>query len=280
MPNWVYNRVHGSKKAIEMLIGPKGKVTFQKLLPTPLELIALNKFSNSNDYLIKALIEYVFNNDDSLLRNEFMSYSKFDTFDEFKDDALSKYPIAQLMLCKDLLDKYECFSCYDWNCKFWGCKWDANNDFTPDGGYSEGVTEIEFQTPWTPPEGIIYELADKFPDLELTWHADEESCAFSLDYIFNGDGTVTEENVFPEYYTPYIPEPDYLNDVGINNMTTLSDVKECIKDSLDEANYVIDKETLPNNKCNITLTVYDWEVNGGEKLYSVTYNNLEDDENA
>ena len=276
MPNWVYNRVHGSKKAVEMLVGPKGNVTFQKLLPVPPQLKALENYSGSDNSLIKALIEYVFNNDEDLLKKEFMSAKTTDTYNKFKDDALAKYPMKQLILCKELLDKYGCFDWYNWNCSVWGCKWDASSD---EGTYNGDEEEITFETPWSPPEGVIREMANRFPDLEFVWHVDEESCAFSIDYIFNGDGTITEEDVPPEYYTPYIPEPDYLEDCGILDMTKLSDVKECIRDNLGDASFDLDKETLPDNKCNITLTVYDWEVNGGEELYSVTYNNLEDDEN-
>lgn len=276
MPNWVYNRVHGSKKAVEMLVGPKGNVTFQKLLPVPPQLKALENYSGSDQSLIKALVEYVFNNDEDLLKKEFMSAKTADTYDKFKDDALAKYPMKQLILCKELLDKYGTCYWYDWNCNVWGCKWDASSD---EGTYNGDEEEIEFQTPWSPPEGVIHELANRFPDLELVWHVDEESCAFSIDYIFNGDGTISEEDVFPEYYTPYIPEPDYLEDAGILSMTKLSDVKECIRDNLGQASFDLDKETLPGNKCNITLTVYDWEVNGGSELYSCTYENLEDDEN-
>ena len=276
MPNWVYNRVHGSKKAVEMLVGPKGNVTFQKLLPVPDAMKALSNYKYEDKEEITALIDLIYKGDDSKLKS-IAAYPKNEslTYDEVKDQLLKRYPLSQLDLCKQLLDKYGTFYWYDWRCNIWGCKWDASSD---EGTYNGDEEEIEFQTPWSPPEGVIHELANRFPDLQLVWHVDEESCAFSIDYIFNGDGTISEEDVFPEYYTPYIPEPDNLEDMGIKDMTTVTDVKDCIRSTLGEARYDIDKETLSGGKCNITLTVYDWDCYGGDKLYDVTYEGLEDNE--
>lgn len=276
MPNWVYNRVHGSKKAVEMLVGPKGNVTFQKLLPVPDAMKALSNYKYEDKEELTALIDLIYKGDDSKFK-AIAAYPKNEslTYDEVKDQLLKRYPLSQLDLCKQLLDKYGTFYWYDWRCTVWGCKWDASSD---EGTYNGDEEEIEFQTPWSPPEGVIHELANRFPDLQLVWHADEESCAFSIDYIFNGDGTISEEDVFPEYYTPYIPEPDNLEDMGIKDMTTVTDVKDCIRSTLGEARYDIDKETLSGGKCNITLTVYDWDCYGGDKLYDVTYEGLEDNE--
>lgn len=277
MPNWVYNRVHGSKKAVEMLVGEKGNVTFQKLLPIPDAMKALEKYKYEDSSEIKAIIAYIYNEDETAIK-AIAAYPKNAglSLEDVKKDLFERYPLSQIDLCKKLLDQYGTFYWYDWRCNVWGCKWDASSDDT----YTGNEEEIEFQTPWAPPEGVMKELARRYPDLEFVWHCDEESCSFSIDYIFNGDGTISEEDVFPEYFTPYIPEPDYLKDAGIEDMTKLSDVKDCIRGNLGEARYDIDKETLPGNKCNITLTVYDWDTYGGDKLYDVTYSNLEDDEDA
>jgi hypothetical protein len=278
MPNWCYNRVHGSNKAIKLLLNDEGKVTFQKILPEPEALIALNSYKYEDQQEIFALIDLLFKGDDAGIK-AIAAYPKNNgrTLDDIKKELISMYPLSQLDLCMQLIEKYGTCYWYDWRNKFWGCKWDASDDF---GTYDGTEESIEFETPWSPPEGVIKEIARRYPDLEFVWHCDEESCAFSLDFIFNGDGTITEEDVFPEYYTPYIPEPDYLADAGILSMTKLSDVKECIRDNLGEASFDLNKETLPCNKCNITLTVYDWEANGGDELYSCTYENLEDDEDA
>lgn len=278
MPNWCYNRVHGSSKAISLLLNEEGKVTFQKLLPEPEALKALNSYKYDDQQEITALIDLLFKGDDAGIKT-IAAYPKNEgkTFDDVKKELISRYPLSQLDLCMQLLEKYGTFYWYDWRCNIWGCKWDASDDFGPYDGTEES---IEFETPWSPPEGVMKEIARRYPDLEFVWHCDEESCAFSLDFIFNGDGTISEEDVFPEYFTPYIPDADYLVDAGIEDMTKLSQVKACIRGNMGEANFDIDKETLPGGKCNITLTVYDWDCYGGDEMYSVTYENLEDDEDA
>ena len=63
---------------------------------------------------------------------------------------------------------------YDWNVNNWGTKWDI------DGGISDGdddyCFDICFETAWAPPEGIYYELRDKYPDVDITWFYDEPGC--------------------------------------------------------------------------------------------------------
>ncbi len=63
---------------------------------------------------------------------------------------------------------------YDWNVNNWGTKWDI------DGGISDGdddyCFEISFETAWAPPEGIYYELREKYPDVDITWFYDEPGC--------------------------------------------------------------------------------------------------------
>lgn len=276
MPNWVYNRVHGSKKAVEKLLDSDGTVTFQNIVPVPSELKALDAFPHEDKDELLALIHLFYDNDNTKL-NHLLGLPKNagKTFDSLKDELINKYPLAQLNLCYTLLKSVGTFYWYDWRCTAWGCKWDASDDF---GTYDGTEEEIEFLTPWSPPKGVMDAFASQFPDEQFVWHCDEESCDFSIDFIFNGDGTISEEDVFPEYYTPYIPDEDYLRDAGIEDMTKLSAVKECIRSNMGEACFDIDKETLPGGKCNITLTVYDWQCYGGDALYSVTYNNLEDDE--
>jgi hypothetical protein len=210
MPNWVYNRVHGNKKVTDLLVGPKGNVTFQKLLPEPEALKGLSNFEYDNASEIQALIDLVFHKKNFKMK-ELLLYPRFKgyTLDELSEHLLSKYPYVQLQVCNNLLEETGYFDWYSWRCTYWGCKWDADSD---EGAYKGDEEEIEFETPWAPPKGVMDEIAAKYPDLKFTWHCDEESCAFSIDYIFNGDGTITEVDVPPEYYTPYIPDEDELEE--------------------------------------------------------------------
>lgn len=282
MPNWCYNKVTANKKVLERLLDDKGKVTFENLVPIPLELKSLDAYSNCDTQTIEALLNILYIQDDSKLKslytNRYFKDEEALTFEEYKAKCFKDYPMTQLLTCKSMKDKYKCFDWYNWNCSNWGCKWDASNDFTPDNGYNPDVDEfIEFMTPWSPPEGVVNALASELPDEELVWHVDEESCAFSIDYIFNGDGTYREENVFPEYFTPYIPTQEDLYYVGMDTCTSLKEAKAIFKDELGEANYDVNVESLPGNKCNVTLTVYDWDANGGDEYYSHTWEGLDND---
>lgn len=210
MPNWVYNRVYGNKKVTDLLVGPKGNVTFQKLIPEPEAFKCLCDFDYSSPNEIHALIDLVFHKKTDKLKSLLQRpVYKGLTLDSLADTLLSKYSYVQLQVCKKLIEDTGFFDWYTWRCSYWGCKWDADSD---EGTYNGDEEEIEFETPWSPPEGVMKEIASKHPDLKFTWHCDEESCAFSIDFIFNGDGTITEVEVPPEYYTPYVPEEDELED--------------------------------------------------------------------
>ena len=278
MPNWVYNRVHGSKEACELLLDESRKVTFEKVKPIPPLMQALDMFSFNDDIELQALIDLIYHNDDSALQ-KIVAYprNKGKTFDEVKQELLNKYPATQIDICNTLLNTEGTFYWYHWRLNNWGCKWDANNDLTPAEGYPEGVTEIEFLTPWDAPTSVIQTIANLYPDLAFTWHADEESCAFSVDYDFNGDGSIETEEVFPEWYTPYIQEPQDIEYAGMDKASTVSEALEIIADCLDKCHYTTEIITTDTD-VSIKLTAYDWGPKGtrGDLLYEHTWGGLKD----
>ena len=83
---------------------------------------------------------------------------------------------------------------YHWCIENWGTKWDAcdksidyeddeilaltfNTAWSPPEGIVEKLREkypeLTFSTAWSPPEGIMQELKDKYPDLGFTCFYDE-----------------------------------------------------------------------------------------------------------
>ena len=48
MPNWTYNRVHGSNKAVRLLLDADGHPTFQNIVPSPIEINLLNDSLNGS----------------------------------------------------------------------------------------------------------------------------------------------------------------------------------------------------------------------------------------
>ena len=56
---------------------------------------------------------------------------------------------------------------YDWCVANWGTKWDASQ--VSINAYSNGIT-ICYDTAWSPPEGVIHALAEKYPTLTFRNH--------------------------------------------------------------------------------------------------------------
>ena len=60
---------------------------------------------------------------------------------------------------------------YHWCIANWGTKWDCCE---LDLEYEDGeILELTFSTAWSPPEGVMMELTDKYPDLGFTCFYDE-----------------------------------------------------------------------------------------------------------
>ena len=60
---------------------------------------------------------------------------------------------------------------YHWCIENWGTKWELSEldiEYTDDE-----ILELTFSTAWSPPEGIMQELKDKYPDLGFTCFYDE-----------------------------------------------------------------------------------------------------------
>ena len=59
---------------------------------------------------------------------------------------------------------------YHWCIENWGTKWDVSE---LDIEYDEEMLELTFSTAWSPPEGVMQVLKDKYPDLGFTCFYDE-----------------------------------------------------------------------------------------------------------
>lgn len=56
------------------------------------------------------------------------------------------------------------FNWYDWNCNYWGCKWNAT---VMNIEQNEDSIKIFFETPWDPPIPVIEKLVKDNPQLEI-----------------------------------------------------------------------------------------------------------------
>ena len=59
---------------------------------------------------------------------------------------------------------------YHWNISNWGVKWDIDAQEVDD---DDGWFELNFETPWGPPNEIFDALREKFPDVSISWFYDE-----------------------------------------------------------------------------------------------------------
>lgn len=76
------------------------------------------------------------------------------------------------------------FNWYDWNCHYWGCKWDAE---VMSIEQNDDSIKIFFETPWSPSIPIITKLIEDNPQLEIECEYFEPGMWFA--------GTITKEGL-------------------------------------------------------------------------------------
>tara|TARA_B000000609_G_scaffold25571_1_gene16692 strand:+ start:13 stop:471 length:459 start_codon:yes stop_codon:yes gene_type:complete len=143
MPNWCYNRIRidADAEQVNQLkeiynIFNDHQDPFNQILPIP-------DFKNiPNDKGELPILRRELNKDGSVF------YETYDFPDGKNDDRW-----------------------YHWCIANWGTKWDLSEldiEYVDDE-----ILELTFSTAWSPPEGIIAELRDKYPDLSFTCFYDE-----------------------------------------------------------------------------------------------------------
>ena len=143
MPNWCYNRVnvYGDSDTVDQVkeiyeIFENSKTPFNDIFPMP----DFKTIPNENGELPK--LEQMKNPDGSILWETY-------NFPDGKND-----------------DRW-----YHWCVENWGTKWDVselNIEYLDDE-----QLELTFSTAWSPPEGIIEKLREKYPDLSFSCFYDE-----------------------------------------------------------------------------------------------------------
>ena len=142
MPNWCYNRVtaYGNEdklKEIEKIF--ESKTPFNDIFPMP----DWKNTPNENGEL--PILKQEFNKDGSLFYETY-------NFPDGKND-----------------DRW-----YEWRLQNWDTKWEAS-EVEIDYEDSE-ILRVTFDTAWSPPEGVITKLPEKFPDVSFQCFYDEPGC--------------------------------------------------------------------------------------------------------
>ena len=142
MPNWCYNRVtaYGNEdklKEIEKIF--ESKTPFNDIFPMP----DWKNTPNENGEL--PVLHQEFN------KNGDLFYETYNFPDGRNDDRW-----------------------YDWRLQHWDTKWEAS-EVEIELDDSE-ILRVEFDTAWSPPEGVMEKLREKFPDVSFQCFYDEPGC--------------------------------------------------------------------------------------------------------
>lgn len=67
------------------------------------------------------------------------------------------------------------YNWYNWNINNFGCKWDCSDVYVyTEKDESPSFFQVQFQTPWSPPEEFFQTLMNRFPSLSMTLNWEEE----------------------------------------------------------------------------------------------------------
>ena len=72
--------------------------------------------------------------------------------------------------CDEFSDGSQDDRWYHWQIEHWGTKWDTDAECDH---VESNCFECEFETAWSPAEGIYYALREQYPDVEISWFYDE-----------------------------------------------------------------------------------------------------------
>lgn len=169
MPNWVITRIYITgpedkikefeDKVIDMSEDAEKAFSFQKISPTPAELVNTTSPSPQPKKM----------------------KVKTQSGEELEIEEISDCNNATPEMCKDLESRFGHSNWYDWQCFNWGTKWDASESV-----YSQEDKMLEFQTAWSCPQEVIQKMADTFPDLNFTGTFADEDFGSNAGYIENG----------------------------------------------------------------------------------------------
>lgn len=100
--------------------------------------------------------------------------------------ANTESPNRDEELAKELKKKYGHSDWYEWSCANWGTKWNTYN--IEEEEYDE-PNAITFDTAWSSPRPVIFELSKKYPSLEFgVIYADEDwGCNYGTYMYANGE---------------------------------------------------------------------------------------------
>ena len=107
--------------------------------------------------------------------------------DKWQEEEVKAHQKANEELC---LEKTGYKNWYDWNVANWDTKWNAYSCYTLEDNSNEleEISDLGFQTAWSPPINVIRELA-KLTGESLRMSYYDEGWMFGGEFIVNADGS-------------------------------------------------------------------------------------------
>ena len=197
MPNWVRNTLTCDKKYRNHILNTEGEVDFNILVPMPDAI----RNTVSDSYKNIALYAYLSDNGkkadanvlpklDPVIKSMGLCFENYDKIKSKYNETVSrnKNLVEELYnrgkIAYDCFEQYGSTDWYDWSIQNWSCKWNASDTTVSEKG---NTLVIEFDTPWSDPEGWIRALAAQNVPFDITF-VEEDSyigCAVS-----HGDGKI------------------------------------------------------------------------------------------
>lgn len=166
MPNWTYNTltITGTNESMDLFyqsaLKPDSSAelcfSFSNIFPMPVPI------KNTISPPAAALGKKWLNQDLCLMRDSALS-------DLLGEDHQGLIPVENNTpeKCQLLQIRYGADNWYDWNIINYGTKWDCEVPTDRITLREKNIFECSFETAWSPPSAFLYNLQNKFSDLEI-----------------------------------------------------------------------------------------------------------------
>ena len=187
MPNWTYNviTIQGSKSDIDKLMNDAvkkedGHLYLSSWFPVPESFLKYDTTNHPNGAGLRV--------GDKLWTGLSNLNGPIVT-----EELIEEYKKAT----REQKEKYGVVGWYDYNCKYFGCKWDSEVEIEE---REDEQVVLRTDTPWTAPEMFLLRLSLRYPDLYIRDNADYEDGQWEIMEWQNGEGELVDkgEYTFPE----------------------------------------------------------------------------------
>lgn len=200
----------------------EGEIDFEKILPTPptlkdteagsLEAVYTALFGSDED-VESIIVKY--DGSKSSERRVAVPESLTKAYSENRlkaflavirshADVREEIPEARVLFYERMANNYNfnmktygVLNWYDWRVREWGTKWNADcsaSSYQEKGGKDDkAVYKISFSTAWSPPEQVIKELANHYPELCIQLRYYEGGMGFQGRLRLKGNKTIEDK---------------------------------------------------------------------------------------